>query len=80
MKFGVVTFPGSNCDYDAFAAVRHVLGEDVEFLWHKSSDLMGCDVIILLGRARNWHLQWLPGSDRGGAVARGADEKRAPSV
>jgi phosphoribosylformylglycinamidine synthase I len=49
MKFGVVTFPGSNCDYDAFAAVRHVLGEDVEFLWHKSSDLMGCDVIILPG-------------------------------
>jgi phosphoribosylformylglycinamidine synthase subunit PurQ / glutaminase len=49
MRFGVVTFPGSNCDYDAYAAVRHVLGEDVEFLWHKSSDLMGSDVIILPG-------------------------------
>lgn len=49
MKFGVVTFPGSNCDYDAYAAIRFVLGEEVEFLWHKSSDLMGCDVIILPG-------------------------------
>ncbi|MFZ5979994.1 MAG: phosphoribosylformylglycinamidine synthase subunit PurQ [Candidatus Zixiibacteriota bacterium] len=49
MKFGVVTFPGSNCDYDAYAAVRHILKEDVEFLWHKSVDLKGCDVIILPG-------------------------------
>jgi phosphoribosylformylglycinamidine synthase len=49
MKFGVVTFPGSNCDYDAYAAVKHVLGEDVEFLWHKSSDLLGVDVVILPG-------------------------------
>lgn len=49
MKFGIVTFPGSNCDYDAYAAVRHVLGEEVEFLWHKSSDLMNCDVVILPG-------------------------------
>lgn len=49
MKFGVVTFPGSNCDYDAYAAVRHVVGEDVEFLWHKSNDLMNSDVIILPG-------------------------------
>ncbi|HPI33428.1 MAG TPA: phosphoribosylformylglycinamidine synthase subunit PurQ, partial [candidate division Zixibacteria bacterium] len=49
MKFGVVTFPGSNCDYDAYAAVRHVLGEEVNFLWHRSHDLMGSDVIILPG-------------------------------
>ncbi len=49
MKFGVVTFPGSNCDYDAYAAVRHVLGEEVEFLWHKSTDLMDSDVVILPG-------------------------------
>lgn len=49
MKFGVVTFPGANCDYDAYAAVKHVLKEDVEFLWHKSEDLAGCDVIILPG-------------------------------
>jgi len=49
MKFGVVTFPGSNCDYDAYAAARHILGEDVEFLWHKSSDLCQSDVVILPG-------------------------------
>jgi phosphoribosylformylglycinamidine synthase len=49
LKFGVVTFPGSNCDYDAYAAIRFILGEEVEFLWHKSSDLSGCDVVILPG-------------------------------
>ncbi|UCE23635.1 MAG: phosphoribosylformylglycinamidine synthase subunit PurQ [Candidatus Zixiibacteriota bacterium] len=49
MKFGVVTFPGANCDYDAYAAVKFVLGEQVEFLWHKSHDLMGSDVVILPG-------------------------------
>jgi len=48
MKFGVVTFPGSNCDYDAYAAVK-LIGEDVEFLWHQSDDLKGCDVVILPG-------------------------------
>ena len=49
MKFGVVTFPGSNCDYDSYAAVKFVLGEEVDFLWHKSSDLAGSDVVILPG-------------------------------
>lgn len=49
MKFGVVTFPGSNCDYDAYAAVHHILGEEVEFLWHKSADLKDSDVVILPG-------------------------------
>lgn len=49
MKFGVVTFPGSNCDYDAYAAVRFILGDEVDFLWHKSSDLLGSDVVILPG-------------------------------
>ncbi len=49
MKVGVVTFPGSNCDYDAYAAVRHIMREEVTFLWHKSSDLENCDVIILPG-------------------------------
>lgn len=48
MKFGVVTFPGSNCDYDAYTAIK-VVGEEVVFLWHKSSDLLNCDVIILPG-------------------------------
>ena len=49
MKFGVVTFPGSNCDFDAFAAVRDVLKQPVEFLWHGDADLKACDVIILPG-------------------------------
>lgn len=49
MKFGVVTFPGSNCDYDAYAAVKHVMHGEVEFLWHKSEDLAGSDVVILPG-------------------------------
>jgi len=49
MRFGVVTFPGSNCDYDAYAAVRFTIERDVTFLWHKSESLEGCDVIILPG-------------------------------
>jgi phosphoribosylformylglycinamidine synthase I len=49
MKFGVVTFPGSNCDYDTYAAVRHVLDEEVEFLWHLDTKLKGSDVVILPG-------------------------------
>jgi phosphoribosylformylglycinamidine synthase len=49
MKFGIVTFPGSNCDYDAFHAVIDVLGEQAVYLWHKSHDLEGADVIILPG-------------------------------
>jgi len=48
MKFGVVTFPGSNCDYDAYAAAK-LIGQEVEFLWHQSDDLKGSDVVILPG-------------------------------
>jgi phosphoribosylformylglycinamidine synthase len=49
MKFGVVVFPGSNCDHDAYHAARHVLGQDAEFLWHKDTSLAGADVVILPG-------------------------------
>ena len=49
MKFGVVTFPGSNCDYDAFHAVTEVLGEEAVYLWHKDHDLQGADVVVLPG-------------------------------
>jgi phosphoribosylformylglycinamidine synthase subunit PurQ / glutaminase len=49
MKFGIVTFPGSNCDYDAFHAVTEILGEEAAYLWHKDHDLQGSDVIILPG-------------------------------
>jgi phosphoribosylformylglycinamidine synthase subunit PurQ / glutaminase len=49
MKFGIVTFPGSNCDYDAYQAVVEKLGEDAVFLWHKDHDLQQSDVIVLPG-------------------------------
>ncbi len=49
LKFGVVTFPGSNCDYDAYYAIKNVLGLQTEFLWHKEKDLKDSDVIILPG-------------------------------
>ena len=49
MKFGIVTFPGSNCDYDSYHAVVDELGEEAVYLWHKERDLAGCDVIILPG-------------------------------
>jgi phosphoribosylformylglycinamidine synthase subunit PurQ / glutaminase len=49
IKFGVVVFPGSNCDHDAYYAVKKVLNHDAEFLWHKTTDLKKSDVIILPG-------------------------------
>ncbi|HKF65883.1 MAG TPA: phosphoribosylformylglycinamidine synthase subunit PurQ [Vicinamibacterales bacterium] len=49
MKFGIVVFPGSNCDHDAYHATRHILGQDAEYLWHKDTDLKGADVLILPG-------------------------------
>ncbi|MFL5559923.1 MAG: phosphoribosylformylglycinamidine synthase subunit PurQ [Gemmatimonadaceae bacterium] len=49
MKFGIVTFPGSNCDYDAFHAVTDALGEEAVYLWHRQTSLAGADVIILPG-------------------------------
>jgi phosphoribosylformylglycinamidine synthase I len=49
MKFGVIVFPGSNCDHDAFHAVSDVLHKPVEFIWHQSEDLAGADALILPG-------------------------------
>ena len=49
VKFGIVVFPGSNCDHDAYHACKNILGQDAEFLWHKDPDLKECDVIILPG-------------------------------
>jgi phosphoribosylformylglycinamidine synthase subunit PurQ / glutaminase len=49
MKFGIVTFPGSNSDEDAFLAVTDVLGQEAVYLWHKDHDLRGSDVVILPG-------------------------------
>jgi phosphoribosylformylglycinamidine synthase len=49
MKFAVVVFPGSNCDHDAYHAVKHVLGQEAEFVWHKDTGLKGADVVVLPG-------------------------------
>jgi phosphoribosylformylglycinamidine synthase I len=49
MKFGVVRFPGSNCDADAFHAVSAIVQQPVEFIWHQSENLAGCDAVILPG-------------------------------
>jgi phosphoribosylformylglycinamidine synthase subunit PurQ / glutaminase len=49
MKFGVIVFPGSNCDHDAYWAVEHVLRQPVTFLWHESHDLENCDAVIVPG-------------------------------
>src|SRR3979411_1689195 len=49
MKFGVVVFPGSNCDHDAFYAIGNILKKPVEFIWHQSKNLANCDAIILPG-------------------------------
>ncbi len=49
MRFGVVVFPGSNCDHDAWYAVSHNLGHSAEFIWHDSSQLGDVDAVILPG-------------------------------
>ncbi len=49
MKFGVVVFPGSNCDHDAWYAVSRNLGQQAEFIWHDSTHLNNFDVVILPG-------------------------------
>jgi len=49
MKFGVVVFPGSNCDYDCYYVVRDLLGEEVDFIWHKETRVEGFDCLILPG-------------------------------
>ncbi|MBX6330790.1 MAG: phosphoribosylformylglycinamidine synthase subunit PurQ [Gemmatimonadaceae bacterium] len=49
MKFGIVVFPGSNCDEDAYHAVVDVLGAEAVYLWHKAHDLEGVDVVLLPG-------------------------------
>lgn len=49
MKFGVVVFPGSNCDEDMIYVLQNIMGQKVERLWHKEKDLKGCDFIVLPG-------------------------------
>src|SRR5262245_592991 len=49
MRFGIVVFPGSNCDHDCYHVLKHVLQQDVRFIWHKEHDLSNLDVVILPG-------------------------------
>lgn len=49
MKFGVVIFPGSNCDHDCYYAIESVIGKPVQFIWHQDTSVKGFDAIILPG-------------------------------
>jgi phosphoribosylformylglycinamidine synthase len=49
MKFGVITFPGSNCEHDVYHVIGKVLRQPVEFIWHQSRDLAGCDAMVIPG-------------------------------
>ncbi len=49
MKFGVVVFPGSNCDEDMVYVLQNILKQETIKLWHKNTNLEACDVIILPG-------------------------------
>lgn len=46
---GVLVFPGSNCDHDAYHSMKHVMGADTRFIWHKETDLSGVDLLIVPG-------------------------------
>ena len=47
--FGVVVFPGSNCDHDAYSTLKHVMNQDVKYLWHKDSSIGDRNVIVIPG-------------------------------
>jgi len=49
MKFGVVMFPGSNCDHDTYHVISKVIGQPVDFLWHRQNTVADCDAVILPG-------------------------------
>jgi phosphoribosylformylglycinamidine synthase I len=49
VKFGIVVFPGSNCDHDAYYACKKIMDQEAVFLWHKDADLQDVDVVILPG-------------------------------
>lgn len=49
MRFGIVVFPGSNCDYDCYWGIKHELGYSAQFLWHRQGDLEDNDCIVLPG-------------------------------
>jgi len=47
MRCGVVIFPGSNCDHDVYHVLKHVLGQEVYFLWHEDTSLKACELVVL---------------------------------
>ena len=49
LRLGVIVFPGSNCDHDAYHVARHVFGWDTRFIWHKDRDLGGVDIVVVPG-------------------------------
>lgn len=49
MKFGVLVFPGSNCDHDTYNVIAEIARQPVTFLWHDSEDLQGVDAILVPG-------------------------------
>jgi len=49
LKFGVVVFPGSNCDHDAYHVISKHVGQPVDFIWHRDTDLSGYDAVIIPG-------------------------------
>ncbi len=49
MKYAIIVFPGSNCDYDMYHAITRVMGEEAKFVWHQEGNLAGYDVVVLPG-------------------------------
>ena len=49
MKFGIIVFPGSNCDHDAYHVISKQVGQPVDFIWHKDTDLRSYDAVIITG-------------------------------
>ncbi len=49
LSFGVLVFPGSNCDHDSYHVLKHVLGREARFVWHKDSSLDGLDAVVVPG-------------------------------
>ena len=49
MKFGIIVFPGSNCDHDAYHVISKQVGQPVDFIWHRDTDLESFDALIIPG-------------------------------
>jgi len=49
VKFGIIVFPGSNCDHDCYHVIKHVFAQDAEYVWHKETVLKGFDCVVLPG-------------------------------